>query len=163
MNTMDYVRGHVFKLLGLKHLNVPYTNTFQQKIYLLYWLGVNLNFVTYHVGTYSYYYWGLHCPELWEYLYQEWNILKEIDYSKYPLRQKVIDEINIVNCFKQYKPDNIDVENWYKLLALFVYSSKTRNHSLKNIELTNSLFTKENIILANELLSKTEILGKIIN
>lgn len=89
-------------------------NTLQKKVYLLQSMNVDLgyDFIWYLRGPYS--------QELLEKIS---DLPKEVDndYDKIILRQDILENIIIINNLILLKPDNLNVEMWYRLLASMTF------------------------------------------
>ena len=89
-------------------------NTLQKKVYLLQAMNVDLgyDFIWYLRGPYS--------QELLEKIS---DLPKEVDndYDKIILRQDILENIIIINNLILLKPDNLNVEMWYRLLASMTF------------------------------------------
>ncbi|HHT96349.1 MAG TPA: hypothetical protein GXZ90_00415 [Clostridiales bacterium] len=89
-------------------------NTLQKKVYLLQSMNIDLgyDFIWYLRGPYS--------QGLGERISE---LPKEIDndYDKIMLRQDILENIIIINNLILLKPDNLNVEMWYRLLASMTF------------------------------------------
>ena len=121
MNKIDFVKGAVFKKLGLRKDSVDNRLICQKKIYLLQSLGVNFSYV-FNWETH-----GPYSPELSEYIYAQFDVLMSEDYSDIRLKETVDNKINKVNALSDKKGSELRVASWYELLASILYINNNKD------------------------------------
>ena len=160
MNKIDIARGMVFQKLCIGKSTFEERLICQKKVYLLQSLGVHLGF------NYDWYIYGPYSKGLASYVYSNFDVLSDCDFTKYRLSKKVIDKIDIVNNLTNEKTEELTDANWYELLASLLYISEHRyfwnikpitgNRSAKEILLAiKKQFTEEQCDKANYCLIKS--------
>ena len=119
MTNIDIVNGLIFQALQIKKDTFDDRLLSQKKIFLLQELGVDIGY------SYNWYIRGPYSPDLTDYIFNNLDMLKEQDFSKYRLADDVCTKIEKVNHLVQKKPDTLSIPSWYELLASVLYIHKT--------------------------------------
>lgn len=130
MNRIDIARGIIFQSLRLQKDGFDDRLICQKKIYLLQALGIDLG---YHFDWLEY---GPYSKTLATYIYDNFDILNEYDFTKYKLRPNVTDSIKIVNDLEKENNTNLANAQWYELLGslLFIRENFTLFEKVKKCE-----------------------------
>jgi len=120
MNNIDIANGLIFQKLNLSKETFNDRLICQKKIYLLQSVGVDLGY------EYNWYVRGPYSPSLTTYIYNNLDMLKNYDFSKYALNHDAEKFIEKVNNLSQKKSLDISDASWYELLAslLFIHNNK---------------------------------------
>lgn len=121
MTNIDIANGLVFQALGVSKDAFDDRLLTQKKVFLLQELGVNLGY------AYNWYVRGPYSPDLTAYVYNNLDVLKEQDFSRYRISDDAQKQIDTVNAFANEKPDSLSVSSWYELLASVLYIQKRWN------------------------------------
>jgi len=158
MRNIDIVRGIIFKQLGIGKEDFSERLISQKKVFMLGKFGVDLGF------SYNWYIHGPYSPELTTYIYENLNILNELDCSDYSLNPEVTEKIETVNNFKKDIPKRMDEASWYELLASIVYLNertlKRADSLYEELVKFKPQFTRENFNDAEKVLEAEKILPK---
>ena len=135
MNNIDIANGIVFQELKISKDTFDDRLICQKKVYLLQALGTDLGY------SYNWYVHGPYSPSLTNYVYNNLDILKSNDFSRYHLSQTAKDNIGKVNSLLKDKRDDFEVASWYELLASLLYIHKN-SKSWKVAENTDALYSE---------------------
>lgn len=119
VNKIDIARGIVFQQLEVSKNTFEERLVCQKKIYLLQSLNVPLGFY------FDWYVYGPYSRNLTTYLYENYDLLIQSDFSKYKLSEKVNHSIQTVNHLDSENFAQLSTPLWYELLAslLFIYET----------------------------------------
>lgn len=141
MDNMDIAKGLVFKNLNIKSKNsLDDRVIIQKKIYLLQEKQVDLGY------AYNWYLKGPYSSALTSYVYDNLDTLNSMEYKTATLNNVVVEKIQKVNEFNEFKPENLSEADWYELLASMVYIYGNHNAwSIKNEkeDIINTLMTEK--------------------
>lgn len=115
MNNIDIANGMVFQKLEIEKETFDERLICQKKMYLLEALGTDLGY------NYNWYVRGPYSPSLTSYVYNNLDVLKNNDFSKYKLSESAERNIQQVNELVKEKKQDMSVASWYELLASLVY------------------------------------------
>ena len=118
MTNIDITNGIVFQALSINKDSFDDRLIAQKKIYLLQELGINIGY------SFNWYIRGPYSPHLTSYLYNNYDMLKEQDFTKYHLSDPAKKTINKVNDFSKACPESLSNASWYELLASVLYIIK---------------------------------------
>ena len=118
MTNIDIAKGLIFQALEISKETFDDRLISQKKIYLLQELGIDIGY------AYNWYIRGPYSPDLTSYIFNNLDVLKEQDFSKYQISNTVEQKIDIVNSFADKRPDSLSISSWYELLASILYIGK---------------------------------------
>lgn len=135
MQQIDIMRGLIFRAIGA---DVKQTNRefiIQKKMYLLKRLKVDAGFY------FIWYFQGVYSPDLNQFMYENFNILNEYDYSGYNVSEAIKNKIESVNNLHRLNVSRSKLceGDWYKLLSSILYLQKQYGCSFGD-DLYNLLF-----------------------
>lgn len=118
MTNIDIANGLIFQALAVEKNSFDERLLSQKKIFLLQELGVDIGY------SYNWYIRGPYSPDLTTYIFNNLDVLKEHDFSKYHLSEKVQKKIDSINALAEARPEVLSVPSWYELVASVLYIRK---------------------------------------
>ncbi len=118
MNKIDIARGIVFQKLNISKSTFEERLVCQKKIYLLQSLNVPLGFY------FDWYVYGPYSKNLTAYVYDNYDLLIQSDFSKYRLSDTAKTKIQTVNQLEIKNSTQLSIPLWYELLASLLYIYK---------------------------------------
>lgn len=126
MNSIDIVKGIVFKNLDINKDSFTNRLLSQKKIFLLQSLGVDLGYV------YNWYVHGPYSPALTNYIYNNIEVLLISDFSNYDLTDVTMNAIEKVKILANSKIAGLTEAELYELYASLLYIHKNNTWGIDN-------------------------------
>lgn len=123
MTNIDIAKGLIFQALKISKDTFDDRLVSQKKIYLLQELGLDIGY------AYNWYIRGPYSSDLTSYIFNNLDMLKEQDLSKYQISNFAQQTLDIVNSLENQKPASLSVPSWYELLASVLYIIKNWGNS----------------------------------
>ncbi len=118
MTNIDIANGIVFQALRIKKDSLDDRIISQKKIFILQEMGIDVGY------CFNWYIRGPYSPDLTTYIYNNLDMLKDQDFSKYTISKSAEDKIKVVNSLEKEKPSSLNLAAWFELLASVLYIVK---------------------------------------